>query len=289
MTDHQQQHTHNHGHGHGASHDDGGAGWAELLDLDADVFRDLLGEVTGQVADLAGDPRRILDLGAGTGAGTLALARRFPHAEVTAVDASGLLLARLAGKARDLGLADRVHTVEADLDAAWPAVGTVDLAWASASMHHMADPDRVLGEVFSALHPGGLFAVVEMDGFPRFLPDSVGDGLEPRLRALLAEAHAQELPHLGADWEPPLTRAGFTVEAPRTVTADLAPPVTATARRYAELSLGRLRDRLDGQLSPADRTTLDHLLDPTDADDGLPHRKDLTVRTTRTVWLAHRP
>jgi len=47
---------------------------AELLDLDAEVLHDYLSSVTGWVGGLAAGqpPRRILDLGCGTGTGSLA-------------------------------------------------------------------------------------------------------------------------------------------------------------------------------------------------------------------------
>ncbi|GII59230.1 hypothetical protein Pth03_76190 [Planotetraspora thailandica] len=37
-----------------------------------------------------------------------------------------------------LGVADRIRTIQADLDQTWPALGPADLVWASASLHHMA-------------------------------------------------------------------------------------------------------------------------------------------------------
>src|ERR1035437_8261020 len=149
--------------------------------------------------------RRILDLGSGTGTGAFALLQRFEGTEVIALDISAQLLSRLRDKARVLGVADRVRTVQADLDAGWPAVDTVDLVWASSSLHHLADPDRVLIEVFAALRPGGLLAVIEMGSFPRFLPDDLGfghPGVEARCHAVLAERRADDMPHLGSDWGP---------------------------------------------------------------------------------------
>ena len=113
-----------------------------------------------------------MDLGCGTGAGALALAQRFGGADVTAVDVSASMLGRLQAKARERGLAGRIRTLQADLDAGWPAVGLVDLVWASNSLHHVEDPDQVLAGAFAALRPGGLLAVAEMDSFPRFLPDA---------------------------------------------------------------------------------------------------------------------
>ena len=169
---------------------------AELLDLDAEVLHSYLSEVVAWVRELAADlpGRRILDLGSGTGTGALALAKRFAGADVIALDISTPLLDRLREKAGNLGVADRIRTVQADLDAAWPAIDTVDLAWASNSLHHMADPDRVLTKVFATIRPGGLLAVAEMDAFPRFLPDDLGlgrPGLEARCHAALAEGHGR--------------------------------------------------------------------------------------------------
>ena len=191
-------------------------------------------------------------------------------------------------------MADRIRTVQADLDAAWPAIDTVDLVWASSSLHHMADPDRVLTQVFAALHPGGFLVVAEMDSFPRFLPDHLGlgrPGLEARCHAVLAEGLADEIPHLGSDWGPRLSKAGFTIEAERTFTIDLTPPLPASAGRYAQASLRRIRSGLDdrdGRMSADDLATLDTLIDSEGADSVL-RRKDLAVRTTRTVWIARRP
>jgi SAM-dependent methyltransferase len=269
------------------------AAMAELLDLDAEVLHSYLSEVTAWIHELAADlpSRRILDLGSGTGTGTFALLQRFAGADVIALDISEQLLHHLRDKARVLGVADRVRTVQADLDAAWPAIDPVDLVWASSSLHHMADPDRVLAEVFAALRPAGLLAVVEMDSFPRFLPDDLGlgrPGLEARCHAALAEGRAAELPHLGSDWGARLSQAGFTIEAERPFAIDLTPPLPASTGRYAEASLRRIRSSLDGRMSAGDLAALDTLLD-SDGPDGVLQRDDLTVRTARTIWVARRP
>jgi SAM-dependent methyltransferase len=277
--------------GHSAAGPDSAA-LADLLDLDAEVLHSYLAEVTAWVHDLAaGRPvGRILDLGSGTGTGALALADRFPGAEVVAVDLSAEFLARLAGKARRLGLTDRVRTVQADLDAAWPAIGPVDLAWASNSVHHTADPDRVLAEVFGALRPRGILALAEMGALPRFLPDDFGlgePGLEARCHAALAEAMATDVPHLGDDWAARLAKAGFTIEAERTFAIDLTPPLPAATARYARATLSRMRSGLDGRISAGDLATLDTLVDG-DGPASVLRRGDLTVRGARTVWIARR-
>jgi SAM-dependent methyltransferase len=266
------------------NHDPAGyAAMAEVLDLDAEVFHSYLSDVIDWVRERGGAPRRILDLGSGTGAGALALARSFPEAAVVALDLSRPLLDRLRDKARKLGVADRISVLEADVDAGWPAVDPVDLVWASASLHHLSDPDRVLTDILATLRPGGFLAVVEVDSFPRFLSDEPGRELEERCHALLDERRAAELPHIGSDWGARLTKAGFSTVTERTITLDLRSPLPASAGRYAQASLRRMRSGLDGRLSTGDLALLDALIE---GPDGVLTRDDLVVRTTRDVWLA---
>ncbi|MGW7416376.1 class I SAM-dependent methyltransferase [Streptomyces sp. NPDC054863] len=313
------QHGNGHGNGHGTGHGNGHgshshsghsghsghsaesdqSGLAEVLDLDAEVLHSYLAEVTDLLGELTADapPRRILDLGSGTGTGTLALLRRFDGADAVAVDVSEEMLHRVTAKVRDAGIGEsRIRTVKADLDADWPeGLGPVDLMWASASLHHMADPDRALADVFATLRPGGLLAVAEMEAspFPRFLSDELEadlgrPGLEERCHAALADQHAEAVPHLGDDWGTRLTAAGFTVEAERRFDIRLTAPLPAATGRYARATLGRLRDHLEDGLSADDLAALTVLLDG-DGPESILRRDDLTVRTTRLLWVARRP
>jgi len=278
MTQEHAHHVHqgNGHHGH-AEH----AGLADLLDLDAEVLHEHLTEVMAWVHERAGDATTVLDLGAGTGAGTLALARRFPDARITAVDMAPQMLERLRHKAHAAGVAGRIRTIEADLDTAWPDFGgtgtPADLVWAANSLHHLADPVGTLRTIRTAIRPGGHLVALEMSAFPRFLP---GDALEARCHALVTEARTGDMPHLGADWAPLLRAAGFTVEAGHRFEIDLRPPLPEATGRYAQASLRRLRDGLEGRLSPADLAALEALAE------AAPHRPDLTVQTSRTAWLA---
>jgi SAM-dependent methyltransferase len=262
----------------------------ELLDLDAEVLHSYLLDVTTWVRHLATDaPTRVLDLGAGTGTGTIALAQRFAGAEVIAVDRSAEMLARVRAKAEDGGLAERVRTVQADLDVAWPAVQPVDLVWAASALHEMSDPERVFKDIFATVHPGGLVAVVEMDAPPRFLPDDIGlgrPGVEARCQDAVAQAQAGWEPH--PDWGLRLEQAGFTMVAGQTFTIDLTPPHSISTGRYARAYLRRIRPVLEGRLAVEDLSTLDTLLTG-DGPDSLLHRDDLLVRGTRTAWVARRP
>ncbi|NKX54534.1 class I SAM-dependent methyltransferase [Arthrobacter mobilis] len=280
------QHHGLHRYGGGHTHHDA-AGLAELLDLDAEVLATYLAAVTGWTRQHAPElPRTVVDLGAGTGAGSLALARRFETAAVVAVDRSAVMLERVRAAAREQGLAGRLRVVQADLDVAWPEVGAVDIAWAASSLHEVADPERVLRDAYAALNPGGLLVVIEMDTLPRFLPDDVGTGrpgLESRCHEALAQADWNRHP----DWRPHLEQAGFQIAAQRSFSTEAGQASPGTGR-YAQAYLRLIRPALDGRLGAEDLDTLDHLL----AEDG-PHallrRRDLAVRGTRTAWAARRP
>lgn len=262
---------------------------AALLDLDGTVLHAYLSDLTTWVHQAAGDGvRRLLDLGAGTGNGSIALAQRFGQASVTAVDGSAELLARIREKAQELGLAGRIHTVQADLDQGWPDLEPADVAWASMSLHHFEDPDKILGQILATLRPGGLLAVAEMGESLRYLPTDIGlgrPGLEERCEEAVAEAYRAAMPTLGSDWGPRLARAGFEVVAHRTFPIELAPPPSTETRRLAQGSLRRIRPMLDGRLDADDLVILDQLLAGDDPASVL-HRDDIGVRGSRAAWLA---
>lgn len=271
-----------HQHEHQDTHDQ-----TEILDLDAEVLAEHIASITAWLP-VEASPRQIVDLGCGTGTGTFALLSRFPEAQVTAVDSSADHLRRLRDKASEKGLAGRVRTVQADLDATWPEFGKPDLVWASASLHHMADPNRILRQVHETLTPDGLFAVVELAAFPRFLPGDAPEnrpGLEERCHAVVDRHHAEHLPHRGADWVAKLAAAGFTLEGERTITVDIER--SEAVGRYAVSSLRRIRGAVADALSADDLAALDQLLD-TEGPGSILRRKDLAVHTERTVWAARR-
>ena len=278
-----------HAHRHaGAAEDD----YTDLLDLDAEVLRDYWSAALDWVQDAAaGTARtRLLDLGAGTGTGAIGLAQRFPDAEVVALDVSPVSLAKIGAKAAAAGLAARVHPVEADLDAGWPDLGLLDLTWASASLHHMADPARVLRDALNATRPGGVIAVSEFASQLLFLPDDLGfgrPGFEGRITDVLGHAYTEEMPTLGSEWAPRLTESGWTVVAERDFRIDQDPPTHPSAARYARAWFARLSEGLADRLEPDDQATLAALLDQ-DSPRSLANRTDLHIRGGRTITIARR-
>lgn len=102
----------------------------------------------------------IADIGCGTGAATLVLAEEL-DAHVTAVDFLPEFLARLEDAARRAGVADRIITLPASMEALPFADGAYDAIWSEGAIYNMG---------FAAgiktwrrhLKPGGVLAVSEL-------------------------------------------------------------------------------------------------------------------------------
>jgi 2-polyprenyl-3-methyl-5-hydroxy-6-metoxy-1,4-benzoquinol methylase len=102
---------------------------------------------------------RALDLGAGLGRDTLALARR--GIEVTAVDVAEAGLEKIAESARAAGLADLVNTRTGDLRTMEFEPDAHDVIVAATVLDHMALEDAlpVLDRLAGSLKPGGALYV----------------------------------------------------------------------------------------------------------------------------------
>jgi ubiquinone/menaquinone biosynthesis C-methylase UbiE len=102
---------------------------------------------------------RLLDAGCGTGASTAALLAVAPQAEITAIDASGEMLARARAKPWPASVTF-VHTPVENLAAAGVR-GPFDGILAAYLIRNVPDPDAVLRELHDLLWPGGTLAVHE--------------------------------------------------------------------------------------------------------------------------------
>lgn len=278
-------HDHGHGHHHGHRSPEFTAFLSRLLDLDAHVNAGMIEEALNLLAGCAGDPagvRRILDIGAGTGTGTLALARRFPAAEVLALDIDGGMLRQVRERAAAGGLADRVSTREVDIAAAGPELGQVDLVWSAAAIHEVADPECAFLNIFAALRPGGWLALIEMDAPPRLLPESHAE-FEERLHTRGPAMPSVDHP----DWSAALAAVGFEVRPTHTLRTGEVFPAAGPAGDFAALELRRLGQAAQAVLSPADRELLRTLTGEGPAN--VRTLGELPVRATRTLWLARRP
>jgi len=134
-------------------------------------------------------PTRILELGCGTGHLTLELTRRWPAADILAVDLSAEVLAVAAER---FGESARVRFERAPMEDLELDSGSLDLVISSIAIHHLRDPQKA-----------ALFARVE-----RWLRSA---GV-----LVFADQFAGSAPHLDAqhrrEWQRLATAAGVTEE-----------------------------------------------------------------------------
>jgi malonyl-CoA O-methyltransferase len=108
-------------------------------------------------------PDSILDLGCGTGPGAAALATRWPHARVVALDASPAMLREVARR----DAAGRIELLCATAEAMPLPDASFDLVFSNLMLPWCEDIDAVFAEVARVLRPRGLFS------FTSFGPDTL--------------------------------------------------------------------------------------------------------------------
>ena len=153
------------------------------LELLIDFYRnhDLLGPgseaTTLQALDLIPDARnrslQIADIGCGTGASTLTLAR-YTRAQITAVDLFPAFLETLQRRVAHLGLQDRVTTLEKSMDDLPFAPESLDVIWSEGAIYNMGFQAGV-SAWYEFLKPGGYLAVSEITWITQDRPASVAE------------------------------------------------------------------------------------------------------------------
>jgi ubiquinone/menaquinone biosynthesis C-methylase UbiE len=111
---------------------------------------------------IKGQPRRILDLGCGTGSTTLMLKQAFPEAEVIGIDLSPYMLVMADRKARQAGL--EVQWRHGKAEETGFSEASFDVVTASLLFHEtpLKVAKSILREAFRLLVPGG--QVIILDG-----------------------------------------------------------------------------------------------------------------------------
>lgn len=114
-------------------------------------------------AGVEGGGPRWLELGAGEGAFTLALADTLgPGAEILACDRDARMLRNLTARVRQAFLTANVETRAIDFSEAIPD-GPFDGVLAANSLHFVRDREATLRAIRISLAPGGRLVVVEYD------------------------------------------------------------------------------------------------------------------------------
>lgn len=142
-----------------ASFDRAAGRYDEVAVLQAEVGRRLVGRLEG----IRLDPAAILDLGAGTGRCSAALAARYPAAWLAALDFAPAMLAR--ARARVPALA----AVGGDVEALPLADASFDLVLSNLTLQWCDDPEATFAGLLRVVRPGGLLL------FTTFGPDTLGE------------------------------------------------------------------------------------------------------------------
>lgn len=125
-------------------------------------FDAFYGTAVDALAMLGRPPRRVLDLGAGTGLLAAHVATRYPEAELVLVDGAPAMLEQARAT-----LGDRARIVVADLADPLPE-GEFDAVVSALAIHHLSDADKraLFARVRAALPPMGVFVNAEQVAGP---------------------------------------------------------------------------------------------------------------------------
>ena len=190
-------------------------------------------------------PRRIVDLGCGTGAHLETLGRRYPGAQVIGVDFSAAMLAQARGRAPWWRRFARGGTplLRADAEKLPLAAASSDFTFSNLALH-WCDPQAFFSEASRTMSSGGLLL------FSTFGPDTLRE-LRTAFRA------ADDAPHVHRfidmhDLGDALVHAGFAdpVMEMETLTVEYG-DVAAMVRELRHAGAGNaLRERQRGLMSP---------------------------------------
>ena len=104
---------------------------------------------------------KIADIGCGTGASTITLAKTFPDAEITAVDFLPEFLEELEQRAEAAGVLSKITTLAASMEALPFEPASLDVIWSEGAIYNIGF-EAGIQDWRKFLKPGGILAVSEL-------------------------------------------------------------------------------------------------------------------------------
>lgn len=147
--------------------------------------------LTRSVAQGMPPPRRVLEIGCGTGRNLACLAQRLPNTELVGVDLSADMLRQAAHRLAPFATRCQLH--QGRFPSSVPELGRFDAVIAAYTLSMVGhDLDALLAAMTAHLNPGGELAIVDFQSTPiaawrRWMALNhvhLEDRLRPRLRAL---------------------------------------------------------------------------------------------------------
>lgn len=257
--------------------------------------------IAGQL--IAPDDRLVVDVGCGAAPMAIELARALPEsARILALDSNAEVLARATAQIDEAGLTGRITTIEHDLtdglDPVLSEVSGADLIWASSSLHHVGDQQRVVSALADVLRLGGRLALAEGGLAERNVPWDVGVG-QPGLQIRLDEAQDRWFARMRAalpgsvpmpyGWPTALRLAGLGDIVTTSALFEEPTPLAPSTRDAVLGGLAHRAERLasGGFLFSEDVAAWQQLLD-SESPAWLGIREDLFSLSARTLYVAYR-
>jgi ubiquinone/menaquinone biosynthesis C-methylase UbiE len=125
----------------------------------------LLGDCRSAVQDefsrlLQGD-EVVLDIGAGTGRFSLAIAKQLKSGKIICLDLSEEMLQHLRRKSEKEGLQDRIQIRKGEASASGLEKESMDLVMSNSVFHELSRPESVLAEMLRVLKPSGWVIITD--------------------------------------------------------------------------------------------------------------------------------
>lgn len=155
-------------------------------------------------APIGDNPKKIIDIGTGTGIWAIEMGDMFPKAQILGVDLSPI---------QPEWIPENVRFVIDDCESEWANGSGWDFAHFRQMVGFLLDPDRVIKTTFEHLRPGGWIEFQELHGYP-FCDDGTMPDTDPVVGVYDLLREALELRGMNNDkvrsLRGPLRRAGFT-------------------------------------------------------------------------------